>query len=236
MLLDLAELLACPRCGPPNGLVVLVERLDGRRVLDGRLDCPVCEWRWPVRDGALRFDLGRRPGAGAPAGPETAATSKLRATGPEGNADERAMMVVALLGARESVGPVLLGPGLRSLAARVARLAGGAEVVSLVPAAESGGGARERDAGSGAETAPDRVSRVVGADPSRLPLRPGRMPAVAVGEGATDPGFLEESARILSPGGRLVVLDPPPDLSSALSTLHLETMAEDVRALVARRG
>ena len=45
MLLDLSESLACPRCGPPQRVIVLVERMEGGRVLDGRLDCPGCESR-----------------------------------------------------------------------------------------------------------------------------------------------------------------------------------------------
>ena len=51
MHLLLTDRLTCPRCGPEFGLVLLADRLEDRRVLEGALGCPNCRDRYPVRDG-----------------------------------------------------------------------------------------------------------------------------------------------------------------------------------------
>jgi len=54
--IELTELLCCPRCGPPHGLIALVDRMEERRILDGRLDCPMCEARHAILEGVVYLD------------------------------------------------------------------------------------------------------------------------------------------------------------------------------------
>ncbi|GAG30126.1 unnamed protein product, partial [marine sediment metagenome] len=116
MLLDLSEALACPACGPPQGVIVLVERMEDRRVIDGRLDCPVCEARFPLRDGVVDFGAAPDPERSVPAAdPEDAVTA------------------AALLGIRHGRGLVVVGSGLGAAAAQISSLCGGCEVVWLEP-------------------------------------------------------------------------------------------------------
>jgi uncharacterized protein YbaR (Trm112 family) len=51
MLLSLTDQLACPRCGAGYGLVLLADRVEGRRVYDGKLGCARCRQEYPVRAG-----------------------------------------------------------------------------------------------------------------------------------------------------------------------------------------
>src|SRR4051812_49966499 len=121
----LTDILACPRCGPEFGLVLLADRVEERRVLEGRLGCPNCREQFPVRGG----ELDARLPAAAPA-----------STDGEGAADDvastvddpgAAVRLAALLGLAEAEGAVLIaGPGA-ALAAEVAALVGGLGVVAL---------------------------------------------------------------------------------------------------------
>ena len=43
--------LACSRCGPAFGLVLLADRLENRRVLSGHLGCANCRERYPIIEG-----------------------------------------------------------------------------------------------------------------------------------------------------------------------------------------
>src|SRR5512142_2083643 len=65
--LRLTDLLACPRCGPPHGLVLLADRVEDRRVLEGLLGCPNCGGRYPVRAGLADLRVPGEAGARAPA-------------------------------------------------------------------------------------------------------------------------------------------------------------------------
>jgi len=90
MNLVLTDVLACPRCGPPFGLILLADSMRERRVLEGVLGCPNCYGRYPVRggladlravpEGAPAVSAGEGPGtpsgeAGAGPGGGTAAGS-----------------------------------------------------------------------------------------------------------------------------------------------------------------
>lgn len=239
MLLDLSELFVCPRCRPAQGLVVLVDELRERRVVRGRLGCPECEARYPLSDGVLRLD-GEAAAAAEPAGsdpsPERGSTpALLRGTGPA----EAAVRLGALLGLPEAEGPFLLGPGLSTIAAPLARVAEDAEVLSLVdpPGPEGDAGSSGENASPGeaadAEGEGKRVIRIVGASPSELPVFSARLGGVAVVDGGA--GVLEEAVRTLERGGRAVVLDPAPELGEAAEELTAEIAAADERALVAVR-
>ena len=231
MLLELSEVFVCPSCRPAQGMVVVVDRLDGRRVLEGRLGCPGCDLRVPVRRAAVRFDLaagdgsgsGRDRASGAADAPDTPGGAPedgrlpelLREAGPE----EAAVRLAALLGADEAEGYLLLGPDLGALAAGVAARAPDAEVLALA-----------REAVTGIE---EGVARAVGVDPEEMPLFTGRMAGCALA--APSITGLREGTRVIREGARLVVLAPGPDCREAMEELPLRATAADERAVVAVR-
>ena len=104
MYLLLTDVLACPECGPDNGLVLLSEDVRDRRVLEGQLGCPQCERRYPVRGGLADF---------VPEGE--------RDQDPEG-LEETPLRVAALMGVAEGPASVLLCGASPQLAAAVAGL------------------------------------------------------------------------------------------------------------------
>jgi uncharacterized protein YbaR (Trm112 family) len=122
----LTDVLTCPRCGPRFGLIVLADRLDDRRVVEGRLGCANCREEFSVRDGVadLRFPRGA-PAPVAGAAPRDA---------------ESALRLAALLGVRDRPGMVLLLGVDADTAEEVARLLPGAQVI--VAGEDGGTGAR----------------------------------------------------------------------------------------------
>src|SRR3954451_16175772 len=109
----LTDLLACPRCGPEFGLVLLADRVEDRRVLEGRLGCPNCREQYPVVHGALDARL--------PAERVASAASVEAAVG-AGDDPEAAVRLAALLGLADARGTVLVaGPGA-ALAGDIAAL------------------------------------------------------------------------------------------------------------------
>jgi uncharacterized protein YbaR (Trm112 family) len=112
----ITDLLTCPRCGPELGLILLADRVDGRRVLEGRLGCSNCREMYEVADGTA--DLRTAEGADGEG---------------RGGPDE-AVRLAALLGLTGEGGTVLVaGPGAE-LAPGIAALVPGAEVVALTRA------------------------------------------------------------------------------------------------------
>lgn len=230
--LELSEVFVCPDCTPVRGLVVLVEEMDERRVLVGSLGCPECDLRVPVRDGVVRFDErggsgaadvadtvdggGDAEGAGAPGG-GTAADASLR----DRLGEDPGTVAAALLGVEDLEGPCLVGPGLGGLASGLAELAGESEVVAL-----------EATAGEGA-TGGAGVTVVRGVDPGDMPLLPRKFGGVLLL--APDAAAVEEGARVLRPGGRLVVLVPRDEPALHLPDEELEVLASDARAWVGGR-
>ena len=197
---------------------MLVDRMEGRRVRDGRLDCPACESRFPLRRGTIRFDLADRDAdvPGATDAPSAPAEARGESPAPD------AVAAAALLGIRHGRGIVVAGPGFAP-AADLSRLCGGCEVVQLLgPGAGVGTGA----AGDAA------VTTVAGARTDALPLLTGRALGVVLVD--PDPPDIREAARVLVPGGRLVILRPS-ESRAAIEDPPFETLAADPRALVARR-
>lgn len=226
MFIELTEILVCPVCRereaeasalPAQGLVARVDRLDGRRVLEGFLGCPHCEVRFPIRGGVVRFAAegtrARRPPAG-PADPE-----------------EAALLVPALLALQdEAAGYVLLGRGLTAVAGDVAAAAEGVELVALTDSGEEAG---SYGGVSGPDSGRSRVSLLRVEDPARLPLFSGRLRGIALVGG--DEPTVREAGRILEPGGRLAILVPSEEAVEAVERGPLRTLAAEPRALVAVR-
>src|SRR4051794_6449637 len=118
----LTDLLTCPRCGPEFGLVLLAERVEERRVREGRLGCPNCREQYPVRAGVADLRLPGAPDADAAAVSSSAA-----------DADE-AVRLAALLGLAEASGTVLLAGDAAAQAGAMAALLGQVEVVAWLAA------------------------------------------------------------------------------------------------------
>lgn len=55
MNLLLTDHLTCPACQAGGGLILLADRVEGRRVLDGQLGCPGCRAKYRVVDGVAFF-------------------------------------------------------------------------------------------------------------------------------------------------------------------------------------
>lgn len=122
----LTDILACPRCGPEFGLIVLADEMDERLVVEGRLGCANCREEFPIHGGVT--DL-RRGGAsaGTPAARE---------------GDDRAFRTAALLGVGQGTGSVLVLGASPALVGELDALLPNAQVVG-------GAGSGDEPAGSG---------------------------------------------------------------------------------------
>jgi uncharacterized protein YbaR (Trm112 family) len=208
----LTDILACPRCGPDFGLVLIADRVEERRVLEGRLGCPNCREQYPVRGGALDARLG---GGAADASPSPDAAAE-----PVAPDAEAAVRLAALLGLADARGTVLIaGPGA-ALAGEVAALVPELEVVALVA---------EPDA---AEEVPG-VSRVAAG--AGLPFRARTLRGVALTGGA-GPALLAEAVRVLQPGARLLVEGADAGTVGTVSALGAQVMLAQEGTVVASAG
>lgn len=215
MHIELSEILACPRCGSPQGLVVMVDELDDEgRLREGDLGCSRCERRFPVAGGVLDL-LAGDPDPPVGSGPEPPVADR---PPPE----ELAVEVAALLDLPEAPGPVVLGRGLASAAGRLAEMAGDVPVLALAGEGE-GGDPAGGDAGHAVARAP------AGAPP----VLPGKAGGVALWRPSRRAA--EGARAALAPGARLLLLRPGPGVRRDLEGSGLEVVASEERAAVARR-
>ena len=207
----LTDVLTCPRCGPEFGLILLADRVESRRVLQGRLGCPNCRGMYPVSNGEA--DL-RAAGVTA----DVPASSAETAADAGADPGEGAMRLAALLGLADVKGTVLVaGPGAE-LAGGISGLLPDIEVVAF-RAAPAGG---EEGAG---------VSRAAGGP--ALPFRARSLRGVALTGGA-DAALLAEAVRVLLPGARIVVEPAGAPEAETLRGLGAAVMLEQEGVVVAR--
>lgn len=202
----LTDILSCPECGPPYGLIVLSDTLDERRVIEGALGCPNCEKRFPIRKGVAHLE-GESEGEGR-------GLARAEATGvaPDPGFGVR---LAGLLGLERPGGFVLVAGPAAALAGTVSDLVDGIEIV-----------ADARYPGEG------EASRVyLGA---RLPFFGGKLRGVWLSGDAAD-AWLEEAARVLHPTGRLVLDPAPADGAARLADAGLRVMAEEAGTVLATR-
>ena len=224
MFLELSEVLDCPDCRASAGLVAFVDRAERRRVIEGRLGCPLCEIEVPIRRGTMRFDLSgaaRRASGAAPADPARPDTP------PPGPASETALRIAALLGVTDRAGQVvLLGPGLAGHAGRLARMGDRLEVVAWLDA-------RADPAAPGVADLEAGVDPLLGAAPGGWPVRSGVLHGVAL----TGPLALHltEIERCVRPGARLFVAEPTSEDLESLSESGFRELAADPTAWVGER-
>jgi uncharacterized protein YbaR (Trm112 family) len=206
----LTDRLTCPRCGPAFGLILLADRMNDRRVVDGLLGCPNCRDGFPVREG---FGDLRAP-------PRTEASPTGRA-GPPADVDEtEAHRLMALIGVAEGPGTLLLAGAPARYAGWIARAVEGVEVMALDP-----------DLAAWPET--PRVSRLM-ARPG-IPVFDRTLRGVAV-DGALGSRWIREAARVVAPLGRVVVTEAPADAQAALLGAGLKVLAAEDGTVVAARG
>ncbi|WP_420441611.1 hypothetical protein [Candidatus Palauibacter sp.] len=243
MFLELAEVLDCPDCRASAGLVAFVDRAESRRVVEGRLGCPLCEIEVPIRRGTMRFDLSDAPpratqGAGTARPPATAPEAIPDPAGsggeaaPEG-ATEGALRLAALLGVSDRAGMVvLLGPRLAAHAPPIARLGDRLEVLLWLPDPAD----RSPPSDMVAVAVEDLVAGVdplLGAAPLRWPVRSGTLHGIALA--APIPLPLSEITRCARPGARLVVEIPTPEDLDSLAASEFAEVASDATVWVGER-
>lgn len=204
----LTDRLTCPRCGPEFGLILLADRVEERRVLEGLLGCPNCREKYPVRGG---FGDLRAP----PRTPlEHEDASELDEADGEGTA-----RLAALLGVARGPGHLLLVGALAGQAEGLAELLEEVEVVGVHP------GLHDRDEIDG-------VSRI--AAHAGLPFYDRMVQGVAL-DGVAAEVMLDEAARVVTPGGRLVVLEPSPPLRDRLGRGGLTPILDEEDVVVMER-
>jgi len=202
----LTDRLACPRCGPEFGLVLLADRLEDRRVHEGGLGCANCRDSYPVREGV--GDL-----RAAPRSPLEAVGPSVPESGPS------AAEIGGLLGVLRGPGHLLLLGSLSGHAPTLAELIEEIEVVAARPDRELG-------------VEVHGVSRIV--IRGRLPLQSRTLRGVALveSEGLIE---VEEAGRVVAPGGRVVVFGAGPGTRTILEDSRLSIVAQDEGRLVASR-
>ena len=210
MHIALTDRLSCPRCGPEFGLILLAEEVRAQRVLAGELGCSNCRERYPVRRGFADFRIPPEPSLS----PDDEAGSR---NPPD---PEESVRMGALLGVTEGPGTILVCGEAAWHAGNLARLIGGIEVVGM-----------EGDLAAGEES--EGVSRI--AAEGRLPFFTGTFLGVLSSQDV-EAIPLEEMARVLVPGGHLVMLDPDSDAIHGTTALGLQVLLEEEGVLVARRN
>ncbi len=210
MHLALTDRLVCTRCGLGFGLVLLARDVRDRRVHEGILGCPKCSERYPVVEGFA--DLRLPPREPLPS------SSEIPDPAPVGPEDT--IRLGALLGVTEGPGTVLLWGPAAEHAQGLADLIEGIEVVG---SSENLGGSGERHG----------VSRIVTG--SEMPFYSDTFLGVVI-SGKMEEAEVGEAARVLRPGGRLVLLDGISDAIQGVSGLEMEVLLEDGDTLVIKKG
>jgi uncharacterized protein YbaR (Trm112 family) len=209
----LTDVLCCPRCGPDHGLIMLADRLEERRIREGRLGCANCRGSYPVRGGAADLRTQGEAPPGTPAGgvPAPAAVEAGSRSDPDA-----AVRLAALLDLAGGATMALLAGAHAAHGAALAALLPDVEVIALDPPAPH----------------PEGVSVLLcGGD--RLPLRSLSLRAVALGtDAAVGPA---EGLRVLAVGGRLVIEEPDPESLTLLEGCGARILLHEQGIAVASR-
>ncbi len=187
-------------------MILIADRLENRRVIEGSLGCPNCRDRFPVEGGfgdlrpPPRKTQKNAPDIGPPSSPP-------------------AMEVAALLGLTEGAGSVAL---IGDLAGHVPELAGlvpGIEFIGIAP------GLRGWEEGEG-------VSRMTAG--ASLPFSSGSLRGVGL-YANDEPSMAAELARVVAPTGRIAVWGRVKGWEKALGSEGLDVLALEEAALVVTR-
>lgn len=205
----LTDILTCPRCGPEFGLIVLADRIDDRQVREGQLGCANCRLTYAIERGAgdMRVDGG----------------DTLPLEGGSGtDDDERAFRAAALLGQAQPNASILVLEQDGGRAAEVARIFPEAHVIGVTVARPS-----EEQPSAG------YLSRIRSG--RRLPFRGQSVRGAAI-FGSPSPDLMEEVARVLMKGGRMVIDEATDETVTTVEELGLELLLDQDRVVVAVSG
>lgn len=208
----LVDYLACPRCGPAFGLVLLAREVRDRRVRTGVLGCPNCRDEFPVEHGFA--DL-RPPPRGPP--PEAARAPSRLPTGAASGRPDAPLRVAAALGVAQGAGVIVLSEGHADATEALSRAAPEVEAVVLGWAARGLTGASAMAVGAA------------------LPFRTGAARGVALTAADATPSPTE-AARVLAPGARAVVTGADSGLRATWEKAGLRPLVDEGGLLVLRQG
>ena len=212
----LTDRLICPRCGPGFGLILIADRIENRRVIEGSLGCSNCRDRFPVEGG---FGDLRPP-------PRSTRDDAPDITPP---ASPSAMEVAALLGLTDGPGSVALIGDMAGHATALAGLVPGVEFIGIAPGLrgwEEAEGVSRLTAGASLPFS-DRSLRGVGLFAEGEPRMAG------------EPSMAGELARVVASDGRIAVWGAVPvsvrEWEKALRSEGLDVLASEETAVVVRR-
>jgi uncharacterized protein YbaR (Trm112 family) len=219
----LTDVLTCPRCGPAFGLILIADEIRDRRVIWGGLGCPNCRERYSIAGGVADLRIRGQEEVEPEVEPRGASPEGERGAGgtdgsdADGVADvmESGYRVAALLGVGDLPCTVLIAGYPRSVSSAVAGLLPDSQV-----AASIGGG-------EVTATGTSWIRHGV-----RLPFRTGSLKGIAIA-GRSAGELLAESARVLAPGGRIVMENGPPGAVDGLAELGLELLLQQDGVVVA---
>ncbi|MDQ2768820.1 MAG: hypothetical protein M3Y30_16900, partial [Gemmatimonadota bacterium] len=125
--------LRCVRPHEDSWLVASADELVARHIVRGELGCPVCEARYPVRDGVADF---APPSPVRDAGDDSSMRVELSST-----PSELALRAAALLGLTDGGGIVVLAGEWSAAAYEILEMVEGVQLLALdyAPGLESGG-------------------------------------------------------------------------------------------------
>ena len=192
MFVELVDHLRCPAAHDETWLVMAAEETRDRHVITGMLGCPVCNARYAVRDGTVWFgDAADRSPKRLSDQRGTAAAMSSASTWmptPSGPGDEWPLRLAAFLGLADARGVVGLYGAWIPFAESLGDVVDGVEVIAIAP---------------GGPTHP-MLSAIVPPSRDAIPLATGSLRAVAVDAASTSPAAIEEAARLVRSGGRLL--------------------------------
>ena len=217
----LTDRLICPRCGPGFGLILIADRLENRRGIEGSLGCPNCRDRFPVQGGF--GDLRPPPRKTGAAAPDIGAP-----------ASPSAMEVAALLGLTDGPGSVALIGDMAGHATALTVLVPGIEFIGIAPGLrgwEEAEGVSRLTAGASLPFS-DGSLRGVGLFAEGEPRMAGE-PSIA-----GEPSMAGELARVVARDGRIAVWGAVPvsvrEWEKALRSEGLDVLASEETTVVVR--
>ena len=224
----LTDRLICPRCGPGFGLILIADRIENRRVIEGSLGCPNCRDRFPVEGGF--GDLRPPPRSTRDDAPEI--------TPP---ASPSAMEVAALLGLTDGPGSVALIGDMAGHATALTGLVPGIEFIGIAPGLrgwEEAEGVSRLTAGASLPFS-DGSLRGVGLFAEGEPCMAGEPSIAGEPSVAGEPSMAGELARVVASDGRIAVWGALPvsvgEWERALRSEGLDVLASEETAVVVRR-
>ncbi len=203
----LTDILTCPRCGPDFGLILLADVIADRRVTTGRLGCANCRESYRVKERVADLRTGTGEGWEMELAPPF-----------DGDPEEAAVRVTALLGVTEGPAMIVLAGPAAGLSTRIGGMIPDVEPVSLVVTELP----EEERSGS--------ILRVEGV----FPFYPRSVRAVALPFRAGD-AQIAAAARVVAPGGRLLVCTEDGDAGAVLDREGLSVILDQEGVLVAER-